>query len=84
MTNPDYKPSDPGSSKFGNAPKIVAGAAALLFAVACATGTGLGFEAHSQFLFGVGNLPEETVLGLPFGELQRCSGGRAVLCDRRR
>lgn len=66
LTNPNYRPADPSSSKFGNAPRIVAGVGALLFAAACATGTGLGFEVHSPFLFGVGNLPEETVLSLPF------------------
>ena len=59
------------SSKFGAVPKHVAGAGALLFAAACITGTGVGLEAHSQFLFGAGNLPEETVLGLPFGA--RCA-----------
>lgn len=63
MTNPDYAAS---GSKFGNTPKIVAGVGVALFAVACATGTGLGFEVHSPFLFGLGNLPEETVLALPF------------------
>mmetsp|Transcript_56863 Transcript_56863/g.120718 ORF Transcript_56863/g.120718 Transcript_56863/m.120718 type:complete len:561 (+) Transcript_56863:72-1754(+) len=63
MTNPDYTSS---GSKFGSTPKIVAGVVALLFAVACATGTSLGFEAHSPFLFGIGNLPDETVLSLPF------------------
>ena len=41
-----------------------------VFAVACALGANtFGFEAHSQFLFGLGNLPEETVLSLPFGKL---------------
>ena len=65
LTNPDYKPNDPSTSKYGNAPKIVAGVGALLFAVACATGTSLGFEAHSPFLFGIGNLPEEVVTALP-------------------
>jgi len=68
MTNPDYTSS---GSKFGSTPKIVAGVVALLFAVACATGTSLGFEAHSPFLFGIGNLPDETVLSLPFGESYR-------------
>ena len=66
MTNPNYTSS---GSKFGNVPKIIAGAAVAAFAVACSTGTGLGFEVHSPFLFGIGNLPEETVLSLPFGEL---------------
>jgi hypothetical protein len=64
MTNPDYSKS---GSKFGDAPKVVAGAAVLLFASACALGTKLGFGPHSPFLFGIGNLPEEFVLSLPFG-----------------
>lgn len=66
MTNPDYTTS---GSKYGITPKILAGVGAVSFAVACATGTSIGFEAHSQFLFGLGNLPEETVLSLPFGKL---------------
>ena len=65
MTNPNYTTS---GSKYGSAPKIVAGAGAALFAVVCAFGTKLGFEAHSPFLFGAGNLPAETVLSLPFGK----------------
>lgn len=63
MTNPNYTTS---GSKYGIAPKLIAGAGALLFAAACSTGTGLGFEAHSQFLFGLGNLPTDTVTQLPF------------------
>ena len=67
MTNPDYQKS---GSKFGIAPKVAAGAAVGLFALACAFGTDVGgFEAHSPFLYGIGNLPEEAVLSLPFGEL---------------
>lgn len=67
MTNPDYQKS---GSKFGIAPKVAAGAAVGLFALACAFGTNVGgFEAHSPFLYGIGNLPEEAVLSLPFGEL---------------
>lgn len=65
MTNPDYNTS---GSKFGVTPKIIAGAGVLAFAAACASGTGLGVEAHSAFLFGAGNLPAETVISLPFGE----------------
>jgi hypothetical protein len=67
MTNPDYQRS---GSKFGIAPKVAAGAAVGLFALACALGTTEfgGFEAHSPFLYGIGNLPEEAVLSLPFGE----------------
>ena len=66
MSNPDYRSE---GSKFGVTPKIVAGLGAVAFAVACATGANLGFEAHSPFLFGAGNLGEETVLSLPFGKL---------------
>mmetsp|Transcript_8191 Transcript_8191/g.17426 ORF Transcript_8191/g.17426 Transcript_8191/m.17426 type:complete len:568 (-) Transcript_8191:45-1748(-) len=63
MTNLDYTKS---GSKFGIAPKIIGGIGVILFAVACALGTGLGFQAHSPFLFGAGNLPEDTVISLPF------------------
>ena len=68
MTNPNYTATDGGSgSKFGNVPKIVGGVAVGMFAAACAFGTKLGFEAHSPFLFGIGNLSQETVSSLPFG-----------------
>ena len=68
MTNPNYTTS---GSKYGITPKLIAGAGAAAFAVACALGANtFGFGAHSQFLFGLGNLPEETVLSLPFGTLQ--------------
>lgn len=40
------------------------GAAA--FAAACALGPGLGVEAHSPFLFGLGDLPSSVVLNLPW------------------
>lgn len=63
MTNPNYSAS---GSKFKQGPKIVAGLGVALFAVACAFGTSLGFEAHSPFLFGAGNLPQDIVTGLPF------------------
>lgn len=63
MNNPNFKP---GTSKYGQTPKIIAGVAVLTFAAACFTGTSIGFEGHSQFLFGLGNLPESTVLSLPF------------------
>uniref|UniRef100_A0A7S1VXE7 Uncharacterized protein n=1 Tax=Grammatophora oceanica TaxID=210454 RepID=A0A7S1VXE7_9STRA len=39
---------------------------AAAFAAACAVGPTLGFEAHSPFLFGLGNLPPETVASLPW------------------
>ena len=65
MTNPSYTTD---GSKYGKwTPKVMAGVIALAFAAACSLGTSLGFEVHSPFLFGVGNLPEETVLSLPFG-----------------
>ena len=70
MTNPNYTTTDDsgsGGSKFGNVPKIVGGVAVGMFAAACAFGTKLGFEAHSPFLFGIGNLSQETVSSLPFG-----------------
>ena len=65
MTNPSYRSSD---SKFGPTPKFVAVALAASFAAACAFGTKLGLDVHTPFLGGVGNLGEEMVLGLPFGE----------------
>ena len=65
MTNPSYTTD---GSKYGKwTPKVMAGVIALAFAAACSLGTSLGFEVHSPFLFGVGNLPEETVTSLPFG-----------------
>jgi len=65
MTNPSYTTD---GSKYGKwTPKVVAGVVTLAFAAACSLGTSLGFEVHSPFLFGVGNLPEETVTSLPFG-----------------
>ena len=36
------------------------------FALACATGAGLGFEGHSAFLLGAGNLPNDLVVNLPW------------------
>jgi len=37
-----------------------------VFAAACALGPSLGFEAHSPFLLGVGDLSSEMTLGLPW------------------
>ncbi len=54
-------------SKYQNTPQIVAGVVAALFAAACALGPRVGFEPHSAFLLGVGNLPQDMVAGLPFG-----------------
>ncbi|KAL7533158.1 hypothetical protein ACHAWF_004366 [Thalassiosira exigua] len=64
LTNPACSTS--GGSKYGDVPKYVAGTCAALFAVACAFGTKAGFDVHSPFLFGVGNLSEEATLSLPF------------------
>lgn len=64
MINPNYTQT---GSKYQNTPQIVAGAVAALFAVACALGPRVGFEPHSAFLLGVGNLPQEVVTSLPFG-----------------
>jgi Protein of unknown function (DUF2499) len=59
MTNP----SPPG---IGNSRLATLGIAGL-FAVACALGPAtLGFEGHSAFLFGLGNLPTDLVQSLPF------------------
>ena len=63
MTNPSFQES---GSKYGNTPKFIAGGIALAFAAACALGTKVGFEGHSAFLFGIGNLPAETVTSLLF------------------
>mmetsp|Transcript_6973 Transcript_6973/g.10820 ORF Transcript_6973/g.10820 Transcript_6973/m.10820 type:complete len:550 (+) Transcript_6973:57-1706(+) len=63
MTNPSYNEN---GSKYGNTPKFVAGGIALAFAATCALGTKLGFEGHSAFLYGIGNLPVDTVTSLPF------------------
>lgn len=37
-----------------------------LFAAACTLGPGLGFEAHSPFLFGVGDLSQDATMALPW------------------
>ena len=63
MTNPDYNAT---GSKYGNTPKIIAGGVAVAFAASCALGATLGFEGHSAFLFGLGNLSSDTVASLPF------------------
>lgn len=63
MTNPSYNES---GSKFGNTPKFIAGGIAVAFAATCALGTKIGFEGHSEFLYGIGNLPTDTVTSLPF------------------
>jgi len=63
ITNPDYDAEE--GSKYGVAPKVVAGLAVLLFGTACAFGSSV-FDVHSAFLGGVGNLPEDVVLSLPF------------------
>lgn len=63
MSNPNLTTQ---GSKYGSTPKIIGGVSVLLFAAACFNGANIGFEAHSQFLFGAGNLPAETVLNLPF------------------
>ena len=44
-------------------PRLIALGGFLAFALAAATGpSALGFEAHSPFLFGIGNLPESVVV----------------------
>lgn len=64
MINPNYNQS---GSKYQNTPQILAGLVAALFAAACALGPRIGFEPHSAFLFGAGNLPQDMVSSLPFG-----------------
>jgi hypothetical protein len=39
---------------------------AALFAAACALGPGMGFEAHSPFLLGLGGLSEDATIALPW------------------
>eukprot|EP00559_Dactyliosolen_fragilissimus_P005900 CAMPEP_0184862384 /NCGR_PEP_ID=MMETSP0580-20130426/6855_1 /TAXON_ID=1118495 /ORGANISM="Dactyliosolen fragilissimus" /LENGTH=603 /DNA_ID=CAMNT_0027360229 /DNA_START=47 /DNA_END=1858 /DNA_ORIENTATION=- len=46
-------------------PKGVAFGTAALFALTCVSGPGL-FQAHSAFLFGLGNLPSDFVTNLPW------------------
>ena len=46
--------------------KTIALGTAAAFAAACALGPTLGFEAHSAFLLGLGNLPESVVESLPW------------------
>jgi hypothetical protein len=64
MINPNYNQS---GSKYQNTPQIVAGVVAALFAAACALGPRVGFEPHSAFMLGAGNLPQDVVSSLPFG-----------------
>jgi hypothetical protein len=47
-------------------PRYAAFATAVGFAIACAIGPMVGFEAHSAFAFGLGNLPADTVASLPW------------------
>lgn len=68
MINPSYQ----NGSKYGITPKLIAGGFAAAFAAACAFGTKLGLEVHTPFLGGVGNLGEEMMISLPFGELSSC------------
>lgn len=58
MTNPNPPAMDKGRN-------IALGIAGL-FALAAATGPSLGFEGHSAFLLGLGNLPTDMVQSLPF------------------
>ena len=76
MTNPSYQTE---GSKFGITPKLVGGAFAATFAAACAFGTKLGLEVHTPFLGGAGNLGEETMLGLPFGEFYHAFCQHAII-----
>jgi Protein of unknown function (DUF2499) len=55
-------PTPPALGKFRNLALGTFG----LFAIACAAGTSLGFEAHSPFLLGVGNLDPEITMSLPW------------------
>lgn len=47
-------------------PKAIALGTAAAFAAACAVGPSLGFEAHSAFLLGLGDLPQSVVESLPW------------------
>jgi len=50
----------------GELPRKVALGIAAVVALVCATGSSLGLEAHSPFLFGLGDLGPETVGSIPF------------------
>ena len=56
-------PEEQGSSWKVKAVSMLGVAA---FASACAFGSGLGFGAHSDFLFGLGGLPEDVTSSLPW------------------
>jgi len=65
MTNGAYKKGgkkDKGSWK----PKAVALGCGVGFAAACAVGPSLGFEAHSAFLLGAGDLSKDATYALPW------------------
>jgi len=47
-------------------PRLLAIGAFILWVAAAAAGPQLGFEGHSAFLFGAGDLPADTVLNLPW------------------
>lgn len=57
--------SNPNPTKIGG-PRLAAFAAGGLFAAACAFGPSLGFEAHSPFLFGIGDLSADQTMALPW------------------
>lgn len=50
-------------------PRLAGLAAAVAFFAACFTFPGLGVEAHSPFLFGLGNLPSDVVQSFSFVSL---------------
>jgi hypothetical protein len=59
--------TNPNPPAMGNARNIAFGLASL-FALACATGPALGFQVHSPFLFGLGNLPVDMIADFPHTE----------------
>lgn len=58
MSNPEPEP-------YGTKRNVALGAFGL-FAVFCALGSSIGFEAHSEFLFGLGDLPAQMTAALPW------------------
>lgn len=52
-------------------PRLIAFGAFVAFIVAMSLGPSLGVEAHSPFLFGLGNLPESWTASLPWVSLTR-------------
>ena len=64
ITNPTPASATPG--------RLVALGCAGLFAATCAYGPGLGFEVHSPFLLGLGDLSPDATISLPWVRIHFC------------